>query len=514
MSCSPSRLAVIRELPGETHPGIPSYPSRRVYWIAVIRILPGDSHPGFHAIHHDGKCPIRGISTLLWTEGGRRLSPVSFVVSSDSIDTHSALFPNVKFGFNQRSLTIATLPWDPFVVRETVGNTVRYDGLCVEIVRTLAGDLNFTYHYEEPSDGEWGRIVNGSWTGLVGQLEHRRADLIGAPLTMYYAREDVMDYVPVPFYIDYTTVMLKRLDPEISKWRTLIDPLEWKVHMCIVLALVFVVVFAYILEIVNPYYEDRGCEEAERKTQDHQEVCWYLVGSLFMEGGSYIPSSLTGRTIVSYWWIYCVVLGGIYCGSLTAFLSVPRSELPFTNLQEMTEQTEYTWGTVGGTAWEQYFKGSTMKVDQDIWRGIVQANQTDPDVLHPDANVHMDKVQRGGYAYIGDAALIEIRMTQDCELLTTGERFIPQQYGVGLLDNSPFKQMFTDRLLAMIELGLISKWKKKWWPKKDTCVQRTTGVKAISVADIQSIFYIGGILILFATCVLLVERYISRNKAI
>lgn len=38
-------------------------------------------------------------------------------------------------------------------------------------------------------------------------------------------REAVMDFT-FPFYYGYTTVVLKRIDPNIFKWRKLVDPLQ------------------------------------------------------------------------------------------------------------------------------------------------------------------------------------------------------------------------------------------------------------------------------------------------
>ena len=46
-------------------------------------------------------------------------------------------------------------------------------------MRALTEALNFTVEFHRPSDGEmWGwEQDNGSWTGLMGDLQRREADL-------------------------------------------------------------------------------------------------------------------------------------------------------------------------------------------------------------------------------------------------------------------------------------------------------------------------------------------------
>lgn len=92
-----------------------------------------------------------------------------------------------------------------------------------------------------------------------------------------------------------------------------------------------------------------------------------------------------------------------------------------------------------------YFQASTLKVYQKLWKGIVKFNKTDPDVLDVLAATHMDKVARGWYAFMGDGTAMELRMSEQCELITIGERFLPIMYAVGIINNSPFKTSFTNR---------------------------------------------------------------------
>lgn len=51
--------------------------------------------------------------------------------------------------------------------------------LSLQVVRALEKALNFSVQFTRPSDGEmWGwEQENGSWTGLMGDLQRRKADI-------------------------------------------------------------------------------------------------------------------------------------------------------------------------------------------------------------------------------------------------------------------------------------------------------------------------------------------------
>lgn len=73
-------------------------------------------------------------------------------------------------------------------------------------------------------------------------------------------------------------------------------------------------------------------------------------------GGVTLPTSLAGRTIISSWWIFCIVSIAVYSGNLTAAFTVNKQRLPFTNLEEMVKQKEYKWGLLGNSVYETVFK--------------------------------------------------------------------------------------------------------------------------------------------------------------
>jgi len=62
--------------------------------------------------------------------------------------------------------TVTTLPNELEVIYDP--NSMRYSGLCMNILDALAMSMNFTYDVIVPHDKEYGvQMANGSWSGMM-----------------------------------------------------------------------------------------------------------------------------------------------------------------------------------------------------------------------------------------------------------------------------------------------------------------------------------------------------------
>lgn len=99
-------------------------------------------------------------------------------------------------------------------------------------------------------------------------------------------------------------------------------------------------------------------------------------------------------------------------------------------------------------------KESPFELLQKVWSGIKTFNRTDTDVLNPDPNVHIDKMYKEKYVYIGDKSYMEVRKANRCELITATEEIPNMSYGIGLPNNSLYTKLFSDKY----ELSYILIW--------------------------------------------------------
>ena len=65
--------------------------------------------------------------------------------------------------------------------------------------------------------------------------------------------------------------------------------------------------------------------------------------------------------MTSFWWIFCVIITATYCANLVAFLTVDKYHPQFNTLNELSQQTEFKFGTQGGTAFRTYFEVRVLR---------------------------------------------------------------------------------------------------------------------------------------------------------
>ncbi len=86
-------------------------------------------------------------------------------------------------------------------------------GMAPDLLSLLQDMLNFTVTYTSPADRQWGSPVSPSsplnFTGMVGMVARKEADLSSAGLTVTRDRQQVVDFT-AGFYDDWTAFFVKR----------------------------------------------------------------------------------------------------------------------------------------------------------------------------------------------------------------------------------------------------------------------------------------------------------------
>ncbi|XP_076095691.1 glutamate receptor ionotropic, kainate glr-3-like [Mytilus galloprovincialis] len=383
----------------------------------------------------------------------------------------------------------------------------------MDLLHHLALALNFTYEITQPLDGKWGaQMENGSWNGLIGQLERRDVDLVAAPVAVQISRENVVDFT-IPYYYDAPAILLKKPDPNAKKWRTLIDPLSEYVILCIFIFLPVISLFLFFFEKCTPYYRRIENRDKVRGLHHFSDSLWYVYGALLTQGGEHMAGSSSGRTLLSCWWIFCIIMMATYSGNLVAFLTVTKEKLPFSNIAGLVEQSSYKWGTHEGTVFETIFKTSTQPDNVKFWNGVVAYNKTNPSILSTDPNVQIRLVMEGDYAYVGDRTAMELAMDNNCHLAMVLSDLLAMHFAIALPNKSPFTKIFSDEMHAIFENGLLQKWKLEHWPKHGICdnIPRKESTP-ITLIDIHSSFYVVAFGVFIASSFLICESFKWRYQ--
>lgn len=67
------------------------------------------------------------------------------------------------------SFLFQALPWS-FKTKDLKSGEMIWTGYCVEFIAQISEMLNFDYELKEPKNGTFGKVVNGVWNGVIGDL--------------------------------------------------------------------------------------------------------------------------------------------------------------------------------------------------------------------------------------------------------------------------------------------------------------------------------------------------------
>ncbi|CAD5113718.1 DgyrCDS2882 [Dimorphilus gyrociliatus] len=421
------------------------------------------------------------------------------------------VFPNEKYGFNGRKMVVATLPFAPFVKKKTVKGKLVYSGVCIDLLNEFAYLLNFTYDIIEPADQQWGKqLQNGSYTGLVGIMQKQEADLLFAPLSVTDARRKVMDF-STPYYFEYSSALIKLPGENEGKWKVITEPFRWEVWLCIVMSVPFTGVIAWIITKISLYLMNGTPLFMEDIFRIWDKSMWYVFGALLTQGGAYQPRTMPGRTVIAFWWCFSIVMVATYSGNLIAFLTVSKQEIPFNSLSTLVETSNYKWGLMGGTFYEDHLKNVTDPILKEFYTKMREFYEEDKSILDIVFSNHIEKVKNEKYTLISDKTSLEYEVIQDCSLSTIKDKFLSFPYAIGMQKGSHFFRELDELLLSLRSGGIIQFWHNKHWPKDKGCTSLNQPTsKPVTILDVQSAFYIllGG---LFISLLILIYELIRQK---
>ncbi|RUS87846.1 hypothetical protein EGW08_004379, partial [Elysia chlorotica] len=251
--------------------------------------------------------------------------------------------------------------------------------------------------------------------------------------------------------MERSSVVFRKPHPDEDKWLTLIKPFRWEVHMMLFVAITAYGVLTAVMERMNPFYMSK-----DKSLRSVIESIQYMFGALLNQGGNSLPSSMTGRVLVSFWWLFSIIIASTYGGNLIAFLTVSKETLPFTDIYGLVKQTKYHWGFFNGTISEEL-----TEIDEK-WKEVLSKalawSKSTPDILSVDINTHLKRVKNGNYAFIGPSSLVKAWVQNDCNLVHFPVEDLFNTASIGLVKGSPYTDLISAMLTITQEAGLTEHW--------------------------------------------------------
>ncbi|XP_039198812.1 glutamate receptor ionotropic, NMDA 2C isoform X2 [Crotalus tigris] len=396
---------------------------------------------------------------------------------------------------DNRHLTVATLEERPFVIVENtdpstgvcVRNTVPCrkqtnssvsgnepmdpytklccKGFCIDILKKLAKTVKFSYDLYLVTNGKHGKIVDGLWNGMIGEVYYNRADMAIGSLTINEERSQIIDF-SVPFVETGISVMVARSNGTVSPSAFLepYSPAVWV--MMFVMCLTVVAITVFIFEYFSPVGYNQNLTSGKKSGGPSFTIgksiwlLWALVfnNSVPIEN----PKGTTSKIMVLIWAFFAVIFLASYTANLAAFMIQEQyidtvSGLSDKKFQKPQEQyPPFRFGTVPNGSTERNIRSNY----HDMHSHMVKYNQRSvEDAL---VSLKMGKLD----AFIYDAAVLNYMAGKDegCKLVTigSGKVFATTGYGIALQKDSKWKRTIDLALLQFLGDGETQKLETVW----------------------------------------------------
>ncbi|XP_061537745.1 glutamate receptor ionotropic, kainate 4 [Phycodurus eques] len=404
---------------------------------------------------------------------------------------------NVSDTLFNTTLTITTILENPYVMlrpnhQELEGNE-RYEGFCVDMLKELAAILKFKYRIRLVGDGLYGVLgANGTWSGMVGELISRKADLAVAGLTITAEREKVIDFSK-PFMTLGISIMYRVHLGRRPGYFSFLDPFSPGVWLFMLLAYLAVSCVLFLVARLTPYewYNPHPCLKGRCNLLINQyslgNSLWFPVGGFMQQGSTIAPRALSTRCVSGVWWAFTLIIISSYTANLAAFLTVQRMEVPIESVDDLADQTAIEYGTMHGGSTMTFFQNSRYQTYQRMWNFM---HSKQPSVFVKSTEEGIARVLNSNYAYLLESTMNEYYRQRNCNLTQIGGLLDTKGYGIGMPLGSVYRDEFDLAILKLQEDNRLEILKRKWWDGGKCPKEEDHRAKGLGMENIGGIFVV------------------------
>ncbi|GLD59534.1 glutamate receptor ionotropic, kainate 5-like protein, partial [Lates japonicus] len=424
-------------------------------------------------------------------EIGTWYSNNTLAMNSTSLDL------NASETLANKTLIVTTILENPYVMRKAnyqdlKGND-QYKGFCVDMLRELADILKFSFKIKLVDDGLYGAPEpNGSWTGMVGELINRKADLPVAGFTITSEREKVIDFSK-PFMTLGISILYRVHLGRKPGYFSFLDPFSPAVWLFMLLAYLAVSCVLFLAARLSPYewYNPHPCLRERRDVLENQYTLgnslWFPVGGFMQQGSEIMPRALSTRCVSGVWWAFTLIIISSYTANLAAFLTVQRMEVPIESADDLADQTNIQYGTIHGGSTMTFFMNSRYQTYQRMWNYMYSKQ---PSVFVKSTEEGIARVLNSKYAFLMESTMNEYYRSLNCNLTQIGGLLDTKGYGIGMPLGSPYRDEITLGILQLQESNRLEILKRRWWEGGQCPKEEDHRAKGLGMENIGGIFVV------------------------
>jgi len=423
-----------------------------------------------------------------------------------NLDSGLKIFDKTLIGSNETgipNLMVVTREEPPYVMiscDNCTGNS-RFSGFAIDLLTAISKVADFTFTLYRVPDNIYGVFDHQTkeWNGIVRELLDRKADIAVAPMTINFARENVIDFTK-PFMNLGISILFKKPEVAPAQLFSFMNPLALEIWIYILLAYILVSLTIWIVARFSPHEwaNPHPCVDTGFVVQNDFTLAnsfWFAVGTLMQQGSDLNPKAASTRIVGGIWWFFTLIIISSYTANLAAFLTVERMATPIENADDLADQSLIQYGTLRSGSTMTFFRDSKIETYQKMWRYM---ESKDPTVFTKTYEEGVERVLKGNFAFLCESAMLDYFVQQDCNLTQIGGLLDSKGYGIATPKGSRWRDRISQAILYLQEKSAIQMLYNQWWDKngkdKTKVCPKTdidpTKASALNVVNIGGVFVV------------------------
>uniref|UniRef100_A0A8C5HI26 Glutamate receptor n=1 Tax=Gouania willdenowi TaxID=441366 RepID=A0A8C5HI26_GOUWI len=374
-------------------------------------------------------------------------------------------------------LRITTIQQDPY----TMSRGTELEGFCMDLLSIISKKLGFNYRVQLVKDGSYGRQdEDGNWNGMIGEVVRGETDLAIAPLTLTAMRERAVEMTK-PFMQTGISILLRKDVSEGSNLFDFLTAFTAETWVGILIAYLGTAACFFVVSRLSP------CEWSEPQSEPNTfgflHSLWYTAGALTLQGAGPHPKALSGRVIISSWWLFTIVLLACYFSNLNFSTRSESAPLTMKGFEDLANQDKIEYGCLSASSTMAFFKNSKKHVYRQIYEHMERSKSF---VSSMDEGVQ--RAKGGNFAFIGESVSLDLAVARHCELIRVHEVIGMRGYSIAAALGSPIIKNLSVAILQLSEAGELAYLRSKWWAS--SCMAEKTKSVTVQQHSIKGMFLV------------------------